>query len=89
MKRKAELTPLPQRFSVPSKSRLEMPRPDILRARLAELHQEHLKLHDQLAELVSQPVSDSLRLQRLKRQKLAVKDAIARIEDELTPDIIA
>lgn len=31
----------------------------------------------------------SLTLGRLKRQKLALKDQIARLEDELTPDIIA
>ena len=31
----------------------------------------------------------SLTLGRMKRQKLALKDRIARLEDELTPDIIA
>ena len=31
----------------------------------------------------------SLTLGRLKRQKLALKDQIARLEDDLTPDIIA
>jgi hypothetical protein len=30
-----------------------------------------------------------LTLRRLKKQKLSLKDAITRIEDELTPDIIA
>jgi hypothetical protein len=34
-------------------------------------------------------MSDQLRLVRLKKQKLALKDQIARIEDQLTPDIIA
>ncbi|MEL6700673.1 MAG: DUF465 domain-containing protein, partial [Pseudomonadota bacterium] len=33
--------------------------------------------------------ADRLALQRLKKQKLALKDRIARIEDQLTPDIIA
>ncbi len=32
---------------------------------------------------------DQLMLRRLKMQKLALKDRIARIYDELTPDIIA
>ena len=31
----------------------------------------------------------SLTLGRMKKQKLALKDHIARLEDELTPDIIA
>ncbi len=33
--------------------------------------------------------ADVLTLRRLKKQKLALKDRIARIEDDLTPDIIA
>ena len=32
---------------------------------------------------------DQLTLRRLKKQKLALKDRISAIEDELTPDIIA
>jgi hypothetical protein len=32
---------------------------------------------------------DQLTLRRLKKQKLSLKDRIAAIEDELTPDIIA
>jgi hypothetical protein len=32
---------------------------------------------------------DSFTLMRLKKQKLALKDQIALIEDQLTPDIIA
>jgi len=32
---------------------------------------------------------DPLTLRRLKKQKLALKDQIARIEDKLIPDIIA
>ncbi len=30
-----------------------------------------------------------MQLGRMKKQKLALKDQIARLEDELTPDIIA
>ena len=32
---------------------------------------------------------DQLTLRRLKKQKLALKDTITRIEDQLIPDIIA
>ncbi|MBP9183642.1 MAG: DUF465 domain-containing protein, partial [Fuscovulum sp.] len=32
---------------------------------------------------------DQLTLRRLKKQKLALKDSITRIEDKLIPDIIA
>jgi hypothetical protein len=32
---------------------------------------------------------DPIRVQRLKKRKLALKDRITRIEDQLLPDIIA
>jgi hypothetical protein len=35
------------------------------------------------------PLPDMLLIGRLKRKKLALKDEITRIEDQLTPDIIA
>lgn len=60
-----------------------------LLARLAELRQEHADL-DAIVQAVAQsPLPDMLLIGRLKRKKLALKDEIARIEDMLTPDIIA
>jgi hypothetical protein len=32
---------------------------------------------------------DQLQVQRLKKRKLSLKDQIIRLEDQLTPDIIA
>lgn len=61
---------------------------DVLRAKLAVLRQEHRDLDEAITALeAGRP--DMLTLKRLKKQKLALKDRIARIEDELTPDIIA
>ncbi|KAF0210116.1 MAG: hypothetical protein FD172_2850 [Methylocystaceae bacterium] len=34
-------------------------------------------------------VSDQLQIQRLKKRKLLLRDRIAYLEDQLTPDIIA
>lgn len=67
----------------------EMSHDEILRARLAVLRAEHRALDEAVLAQTAQPVPCALTLQRMKRQKLALKDAIARIEDELTPDIIA
>ena len=67
----------------------EMTHEDVLRVRLSVLRQEHRDLDESIAALVSEGRADMLTLTRLKRRKLALKDAIARIEDELTPDIIA
>jgi hypothetical protein len=60
-----------------------------LRARLAELKQEHADLDAALQAIALSPLPDMLLIGRLKRKKLALKDEIKRIEDLLTPDIIA
>ena len=60
-----------------------------LRARLADLKQDHADLDAALQAIAVSPLPDMLLIGRLKRKKLALKDEIARIEDQLTPDIIA
>ncbi|KGJ11792.1 DUF465 domain-containing protein [Paracoccus versutus] len=67
----------------------EMSHEEITRAKLEVLRREHRDLDEAIAALSSQSLTHSLTLQRLKKQKLALKDRIARLEDELTPDIIA
>lgn len=62
---------------------------EILRVRLAMLQREHRDLDDAIHALAEKRVADPLAIRRLKKQKLVLKDKIARIEDELTPDIIA
>lgn len=60
-----------------------------IRRRLAELRTEHRDLDDVIDRLVEDPSNDQLRMQRLKKRKLALKDDIARLENQLIPDIIA
>ncbi len=62
---------------------------EILRIELEVLKREHRDLDDAIAALDARASADPLTLQRLKKQKLALKDRIARIEDRLHPDIIA
>ena len=62
---------------------------EVSRVELAVLQQEHRDLDDAITALGERAGADRLALQRLKKQKLALKDRIARIEDQLTPDIIA
>lgn len=57
--------------------------------RLATLREEHQDLGDAVAALEERPLPDMLQIARLKRRKLALKDEIVRLEDQLTPDIIA
>jgi len=63
--------------------------PQVLRAQLADLRQEHQDLDDAIEALAARPLADQLQIARLKRKKLALRDAIQKIEDQLTPDIIA
>ncbi|MBN9581538.1 MAG: DUF465 domain-containing protein [Afipia sp.] len=56
---------------------------------LAQLQQEHRDLDAAIEALHQSPAPDLLRLQRLKKRKLQLRDRIAFIEDQITPDIIA
>jgi len=67
----------------------EMSREDMLRQKLALLRTDHRDLDTAIQALEADRGADQLALKRLKKRKLALKDDIARIEDELTPDIIA
>ena len=60
-----------------------------LRAKLAELSQEHRDLDAAISAMTEQGVLDQIQMTRLKKRKLQLKDQIARIEDALLPDIIA
>jgi len=60
-----------------------------LQARIMALELEHHDLDDVISRLASDPRQDELQLRRLKKRKLMLKDAIARLRDRLIPDIIA
>lgn len=60
-----------------------------LRHRLSELREEHRALDAAIEALIFQSGSDGIQVARLKKRKLALKDQIAWIEDQLRPDIIA
>jgi hypothetical protein len=60
-----------------------------LRTALARLKQEHRDLDNAIRALETSGTANQLELRRMKKKKLVLKDEIARIEDELLPDIIA
>ncbi|WP_432807301.1 YdcH family protein [Rhodoligotrophos ferricapiens] len=63
--------------------------PDNLEERLAALREQHRDLDAAISSLEAVPAPDQLRLRRLKKQKLLLKDEITRLEDQMIPDIIA
>ena len=60
-----------------------------IRRKLEELRVEHRDLDDLIARVNEEAPFDQLRMQRLKKRKLALRDQINRLESELLPDIIA
>lgn len=62
---------------------------DKLQEKLEELRLEHRDLDIVIQQLSEAVPVDFIRLQRLKKRKLALKDMISKIESLLLPDIIA
>ncbi len=60
-----------------------------LQARLSILIEEHRDLDVAINALLSIGTNDQLQMQRMKRRKLALRDEIAHIQDQMVPDIIA
>ena len=67
----------------------EMSNNEVLKIELIQLRQKHRDLDSAIEALHNVINADLLTITRLKRSKLVLKDKIARIEDKLTPDIIA
>lgn len=62
---------------------------DDLRRKLEELKSEHRDLDIVIQQMLEAVPVDFLRLQRLKKRKLLLKDSILKVESMLLPDIIA
>ncbi|MDA9930731.1 DUF465 domain-containing protein [Alphaproteobacteria bacterium] len=60
-----------------------------LQAQLSELESEHRDLDDVIEHLSEDKPFDQIKLQRLKKRKLALKDEITMLRSRSLPDIIA
>jgi hypothetical protein len=60
-----------------------------LREQLMKLKAEHRELDEEIVALEESGLADQLLIRRLKKKKLALKDQMTAIEDQLLPDIIA
>jgi hypothetical protein len=56
---------------------------------IAELKEEHRDLDEAIARLSEDPGVDQLRLRRMKKRKLKLKDWMAYLESQLIPDLDA
>jgi hypothetical protein len=62
---------------------------DDLEKKLSDLTSDHRRLDDEISERLKSSPFDQLKIQRLKKRKLTLKDAIINIKSQLLPDIIA
>jgi hypothetical protein len=62
---------------------------DQIQLRIIELQQEHEDLHYFIDHLTDTEHPDQLRLRRLKKRRLFVKDQIEQLKSTLIPDIDA
>lgn len=60
-----------------------------MQSQLRWLRQEHRRLDTQIKDLIKTGGSDMLKIQRMKKVKLSLKDQITCLENQLMPDIIA
>jgi hypothetical protein len=60
-----------------------------VKIKLAELELEHRDLDDVINRLIGEPDFDQIKVGRLKKRKLALKDQIVTLRGRLIPDIIA
>ena len=70
-------------------NRLSQDERSVFRAELDQVLQEHRDLDAAIAALELGGTFDQLQVQRLKKRKLVLRDRIAYLDDQLTPDIIA
>jgi len=60
-----------------------------IRDRIRQLQEEHRDLDDAIFQMAGNPATDQLKLRRLKKRKLKLKDQIAWFESHLIPDLDA
>ena len=59
-----------------------------VRLMVARLRQEH-EDYDAAINAMIATGCDALRIQRMKKKKLSIKDTLSKLEDQIIPDIIA
>ncbi len=60
-----------------------------IRQLLADLREEHRDLDQAIGRMSIDPWQDQLRMRRMKKRKLKLKDWILRLESKLIPDLDA
>jgi len=67
----------------------DKPSKDKMRDTLAKLKKDHRQIDAEINALYDIGTVDMLKIRRMKKLKLTLKDKITFIENQITPDIIA
>ncbi len=62
---------------------------EVIRQRVHELKLEHRDLDEAIEQLNQSGTFEELKIKRMKKRKLRLKDELSRLENELIPDILA
>ena len=62
---------------------------EVIRQRVHELKLEHRDLDEAIEQLSHSSTFEELKIKRMKKRKLRLKDELSRLENELIPDILA
>lgn len=62
---------------------------EAIKLKLMELRSEHRDLDTAISALTETPYQDMLKIGRLKKRKLLLKDMITKLESQLIPDLNA
>lgn len=60
-----------------------------IRELLIRLREEHRDLDEAIHQMAANPFCDQLRLRRMKKRKLVLKDEISKLKSKLIPDMDA
>ena len=74
---------------IPNTERPAANEPMTPQMRLSVMQNRHRSIDQPLHELQAHPWGDRILIQRMKKEKLRLRDAIERLRDELVPDIDA
>lgn len=89
MLKRDNIAPPAQSSALLKRGEMQRERERELREELVQLREQHRALDEEIVALESSGVGDQLTIRRLKKKKLAFKDRIQALEDQLLPDIIA
>ena len=85
----ADLDELSPDKTCSDKTHQDQPSQADLLAILEDLKTEHRRIDSEISALVDTGAVDMLKIGRMKKIKLSIKDQITYIENQITPDIIA